>query len=200
MGRARQPGADLARPAGLLARRDPGEDVARRLPRAFAPQGAVSEATSVACERRMTPSSSGFSALAAKRRAGGRDVDDELGRARGRRALGRAQALDDAIVGDAMFGEKAAGQVDVFGRDPHPLAALGAIGRGDVVEIGHRAHVDPGLRRGDHHVGVAEAERAQELEPRLDVGNLLAHQILAGDAEMGAGRRRAGRRSRPTRR
>ena len=32
---------------------------------------------------------------------------------------------------------------------------------------------------------MAEPERAQKLEPGLDVGNLLAHQVLAGDAEMG---------------
>ena len=83
-----------------------------------------------------------------------------------------------------MLGEEAAGQVDVFCRNPHPVAAPGAIGRGDVVEIGHRAHVDPGLGRGNHDIGVAEAERTQERKPRLDVGNLLAHQVLAGDAEM----------------
>ena len=83
-----------------------------------------------------------------------------------------------------MFGEEAAGEVDVLRRDPHALAALGAIGRRDIVEIGHGAHVDPRLGRGDHDIGVAEAERAQELEPRLDIRNLLAQQILAGDAEM----------------
>ncbi len=31
---------------------------------------------------------------------------------------------------------------------------------------------------------MAEAERAQKLEPRLGVGDFLAHQILASDAEM----------------
>ena len=101
------------------------------------------------------------------------------------RALGRPQALDDPVVADAGFGEIAAGQVDVFGRDPHPLAPARPIGRGDVLEIGHRAHVDPGLRRGDDHVGLAEAERRDQLEPGVGVQNLLAHQILAGDAEMG---------------
>ncbi len=85
-----------------------------------------------------------------------------------------------------MLGEEAAGQIDVFGRHPHPIAALGAIGRGDIVEIGHGAHIDPGLGRGDDYVGVAEAERAQKLQPRLDVRNFLAQQILAGDAEMRA--------------
>ncbi len=59
-----------------------------------------------------------------------------------------------------MFGEEAAGQIDVFGRHPHPLAAPRAIMRGDVLEIRHRAHVDPGLRRGDDDIGAPEAERA----------------------------------------
>ena len=133
----------------------------------------------------MTPSSSGFQRIGRERRAGRGDVDDQLGRAGGRRALGRPEALDDAIVGDAVLGEKAPGEIDVFGRDPHPLAAPGAIGGGDVLEIGHGAHVDPGLRRGDDDIGAAEAERRQQLEPRIGVGDLLAHQILAGDAEMG---------------
>ena len=79
------------------------------------------------------------------------------------------EALDDAIIGDAVFGEEAAGEVHVFGRDPHPLAAPGAKGGGHVLEIGHGAHVDPGLRRGDHHIGVAEAERRKQLEPRVRV-------------------------------
>ena len=83
-----------------------------------------------------------------------------------------------------MLSKVAAGQVDILCRDPHPFAAPGAIRRSDVVQIGHGAHVDPGLGRGDHDIGVAEAERAQKLEPRLDVGHFLAHQILAGDAEM----------------
>ena len=126
----------------------------------------------------------GLERIGFERRAGGGDVDDEFGRAGGGRALGRAEALDNAVVGDSMLGEKAAGEIDVFGRDPHALAALGAIGRSDIVEIGHGAHVDPGLRRGDHDIGVAEAERAQKLEPRLGVRHFLAHQILAGDAEM----------------
>jgi hypothetical protein len=40
--------------------------MSRAAPLAFSPQGAVSEAMSVACERRMIPSSSAFSALAAR--------------------------------------------------------------------------------------------------------------------------------------
>ena len=40
-----------------------------------------------------------FQRIGRERRAGRGDVDDELGRARRRRALGRAEALDDAIIG-----------------------------------------------------------------------------------------------------
>ena len=161
---------------------------ARAVARADGVQDAPSEATRLACERRITPSSSTFSALAASvapvvvmstmssapPAAGAPSVAPE--------------ALDDAIVADAVLGEKAAGQIDVFGRDPHPLAAPGAEGGGDVLEIGHGAHVDPGLRRGDDDIGAAEAERRQQSEALVGVGDLLAHEILAGDAEMrGAG-------------
>ena len=51
--------------ARLLARGDAVEDGARGRPARAGPQGAASEATSIACDRRMTPSSSVFSALAA---------------------------------------------------------------------------------------------------------------------------------------
>ena len=34
---------------------------------------------------------------------------------------------------------------------------LGAETGGDIVEIGHRPHVDPGLRNRDHDVGTAKA-------------------------------------------
>ena len=96
----------------------------------------------------------------------------------------RAQALDDAIVGDAVLGEIPARQVDVFGRHPHPLPVPRAMVGRDILEVGHRAHVDPGLRRGDDDIGAAEAQRRQQREPLIGVGDLLAHQILAGDAEM----------------
>ena len=119
-----------------------------------------------------------------ERRAGRGDVDDQFGGAGGRRALGRAQAFDDAIVGDAVLGEKPARQIDVFGRDPHALAAPGAMVRRDILEVGHRSHVDPGLRRGDDDIGAAEAERRQQREALVGVGDLLAHEVLAGDAEM----------------
>ena len=64
-----------------------------------------------------------------------------------------------------------------------------AEGGGDVVDVGHGAHVDPGLRHRDHDIGEAEAEAFDQHHALVGVGDLLAHQVLAGDAEMhGAGR------------
>ncbi len=66
-------------------------------------------------------------------------------------------------------------------------------GGGDVVEIGHGANVDPGLRHRDHDIGETEAEPFDQHHAPVGVRDHLAHQILAGDAEMdGAGRELAG--------
>ena len=108
------------------------------------------------------PSSRILERVGGERRAGGGDVDDQFRAARRRRALGRAEAFDDAIVADAVAGEKAARQIDVFGGDAHALAAARMKGRRDIFEVGHVAHVDPGLRRGDDDIGAAEAERGQQ--------------------------------------
>ncbi len=83
-----------------------------------------------------------------------------------------------------MGGEEGPGQVDVFGGDPHPPVMLGAEAGGDVVEVGHGADVDPGLRHRDHHIGAAEAERVDQMNALVGIRDALAHQILAGDAEM----------------
>ena len=103
-----------------------------------------------------------FEPVGGKRRAGGGDVDDQLGGAGRRRAFGRAGAFDDAIIDDAVLGKEAAREVDVFGGDPHLAVVLEAERGGDVVEIGHGAHVDPGLRHGDDDIGEAEAELVDE--------------------------------------
>ena len=59
----------------------------------------------------------------------------------------------------------------------------------DVVDVGHGAHVDPGLRHGHHDIGEAKAKPLDQHHALLGVGNHLAHQVFAGDAEMhGAGR------------
>ena len=54
-----------------------------------------------------------------ERGAGRGDVDDHFRGAGGRRAFGGAGAFDDAVVDDAVLGEKAARQVGVFGGEPH---------------------------------------------------------------------------------
>ena len=88
-----------------------------------------------------------------------------------------------------MFAEEAAGEVHIFGRDPHALAGPGAQRGRDIVEIGHRTHVDPGAGHGHHHIGIAEPERCEKSQPALGVRDRLAYQILAGDAEMRASAR-----------
>ena len=83
-----------------------------------------------------------------------------------------------------MLGEKAARQVGVFGGEPHlALVAQPECGR-DVIEIGHVAHVDPGLRHGDDDIGETEAEPRHHDDAPVRLRDHLAHQILAGDAEM----------------
>ena len=61
---------------------------------------------------------------------------------------------------------------------------LGAEAGGDVVEIGHGADVDPGLRHRDHDIGAAEAEIVDQQHALVGIRNAFAQQILAGDAEM----------------
>ena len=145
----------------------------------------MSEATSVACDFRIIPSSSGFSAFAAsvapvvvmstmssaEPAAGAPSVAPRLS--------------TTAIIRHALLGEEAAREVHILRRNPHPLSPARAIGRRDILEIGHGAHVDPGARRGDDDIGVSESEGAQEFDFGVDIGDLFAHQILARDAEMG---------------
>ena len=119
-----------------------------------------------------------------ERRARGSDVDDELGGAGARRRLGGAEALHDAIVGNPVAGEEVPRQIHIFGRDPHLAVMTQAECGGDVVEVGHQAYVDPGLRHGDDHVGVSEPELLEEHDACLGVRDHLPHQIFAGDAEL----------------
>ena len=83
-----------------------------------------------------------------------------------------------------MLREEGAREAHVFGRDPHLAVVAQAEGRRHVVEIGHAAHVDPGLRHRDRDIGMAEAEPADQHDARGEVVDHLAHQVLAGDAEM----------------
>ena len=101
-----------------------------------------------------------------ERGAGGGDVDDQLGGAGGGRAFRGADALHDAVAGDAGLGEEAAGQIQIFGGDAQPPAMRSGELRGNVLEIGHAGDIDPAIRHGHHHVGAAEAERCART-PRL---------------------------------
>ena len=131
--------------------------------------------------------------VGAERRPGRGDVDDEIGGARGGGALGRAEAFDDAVVGDAVAGEEAPRQVDIFGRDGQPAAVPRPEVGGDVVEVLHVGDVDPRLGHRDHDVASAEAERQDEIDLRLPVADRLLDLVAPGDAEMdGAGADLAG--------
>ena len=59
---------------------------------------------------------------------------------------------------------------------------------GDVIEVGHGADVDPGLRHRDHHIGAAEAELVNQQYSPGGIRNAFAHQVFAGDAECTAPR------------
>jgi hypothetical protein len=93
-------------------------------------------------------------------------------------------AFDDAVIDDAVFGEEAAGQVGVFGGEPHLALVLEPERGGDVVEVGHVAHVDPGLRHGDDDIGECRNRAVDDTTLPVGVGDHLAHQVLAGDTEM----------------
>src|SRR4029078_13743094 len=106
--------------------------------------------------------------IGAERRAGGGDVDDQLSGSRGRRGLRRADALEDAIAGDAVTGEEAARQIHVFGGDAEPPAMHAGELRGDVLEVGHARDVDPAIRHGDDTAGADEPEALLELVRAAD--------------------------------
>ena len=85
-----------------------------------------------------------------------------------------------------MLSEEAAGQVHVFGGDAQlALAPIAEIG-GDILDVDHVGDVDPGLRRGDHDIGVAKAKASDLGHVAVSVGDLLADQVFSGDAEMRA--------------
>ena len=83
-----------------------------------------------------------------------------------------------------LLREKVARQIHIFGGDPH-LAVMTQPERGrDIVEIGHGADIDPGLRHRDHDIGEAEAETVEQDHALVGPRDHLAHQILAGDAHV----------------
>ena len=50
----------------------------------------------------------------------------------------------------------------------------------------HRFHIEPAIRDGDNDIGVAETELQETGHPVVGVGDLLADEIFARDAEMNA--------------
>ena len=60
----------------------------------------------------------------------------------------------------------------------------GTIAAGHVVEVFHRLYIDPGIGHGHDHVGMTEAEAGDRLHHLIGLGDGLADQILAGDAEI----------------
>ena len=89
-----------------------------------------------------------------------------------------------APVADAVAGEEAARDVDVFGRDREPPPVTLAEVGGDVVEVLHGDHVDPGLGHGDDDVALAEAERRDRFGLLGESRHRLLDLVAAGDAEM----------------
>ena len=100
--------AHLAIGARARLRGDAVEDAARGLALGLAPGGAA-RGDEIGLRAQDDAVVEDLQRVGGERRAGGGDVDDELGRAGGRRAFGRAEALDDAVIGDAVLGEEARG-------------------------------------------------------------------------------------------
>ncbi len=62
-------------------------------------------------------------------------------------------------------------------------------GGSDVVHIGHRAYIDPGLRYCDNNIGEAKAEPLDKHDVPVGFRNHLANEVFAGDAKMNGSRR-----------
>jgi len=72
--------------------------------------------------------------------------------------------------------------------DAKPAAVRANELRGDILEVRHTRDIDPAIRDRDDDVGAAKAERRQELDRAVDVGERLADQVLPRNAEMHAPR------------
>ena len=151
-------------------------------------QAAAFEAIRLACDFRMTPSLQHLQPVGAQGGAGGGDVDDEFGQAGGRRAFRRAQALDDAIAGDAVAARRsgASGSYTWWRRGSGGRARAGRSS-----DISSRSamlpHVDPAAGTATTTSARPKPQRLQKARRAASaVGNVLAHEILAGDAEVRA--------------
>jgi hypothetical protein len=122
--------------------------------------------------------------LAARVAPGRGDVDHQFGRARRRRALGGPAGLGDPVVGDAVAGEERPRLAEVLGGHPHAPAGAAQVVVRHLLQVGHGLHVEPALRHRGDQVGAAEAERAEQQHPAVQVLAALAQQVLAGDAHV----------------
>src|SRR5579885_2555410 len=102
----------------------------------------------------------------------------------GRGPFGGAKAFDDPVVAHVPLGKEAPCQVDVFGGDPHSLAALCPESRRDILKVGHRFDIDPGPGDGHHDVRLAKAKRGEELRFRRQINDRLTDEVFACHAEM----------------
>ena len=98
--------------------------------------------------------------------------------------LGRAKALDDAVIGDAVRSKMPARQVDVFGSDTHAPVMARMEGCGHILDVGHGPDIDPGLGHGHDDIGVAKPQRGEHDDLLVTVGHRFGNQVLARHAQM----------------
>ena len=175
--------AHLAEGARAALRRDAVEDEPRDLALRRAP-AAPRAAIRLASERSMIAVVEHLEPVRRERRAGGGDVDDQLGGAGGRRAFGRAEALDDAVVDDAVLGEEAGASGSRIWSRP---ASCGRASRGT---RSRRRRGPPWCARRSRPAAPRprhwpRRSRASSISTtRARRRDRLADQVLAGDAEM----------------
>ena len=58
--------------------------------------------------------------------------------------------------------------------------------RPGLLRIRHRFNVEPAIGYGRHHIGMAEAELEEQFHPFVRIRDLLADQVLPGNAKMNA--------------
>jgi hypothetical protein len=109
---------------------------------------------------------------------------DQLGRARGWSALGRAAGLNNAIVCNPVTRKKGPGLAHIFGRNPQTPTGARQIGARDLVNIGHAIDIDPALGCGHDQIGAAKAKRPQEHDPLIQILAALTQQVLARQAKV----------------
>ena len=178
---------------------------ARASSAAISPISAVSaagrglrDATRQASERRITPSSSTFRWLARKRRAGGGDVDDDVGGAgrrgalRWRRGFRRCGKPGCRACARRIAGSSRQYLVAMRSRRPWRWRKSAATSsRSAMVSTSSQTSGTATTTS-----ACAEAEAGEDLGTRFPVGQRLAQQVLAGDAEIDRRLGRARRRSR----